>query len=85
MRRRGVVAQASNLAPPDKPRERGSERPPDWLRRRHSSRLSPLGQWAAVAADKASSRRQAGGREGVIHTSFAMRKPRRTEKGKRES
>ena len=40
----------------------------------------PMGR-RTVAADKASSRRQAArdgkGREGVIHTSFAMRKPRR--------
>ena len=27
-----ALAQASNLAPPDKPSRRASERPPDWLR-----------------------------------------------------
>ena len=50
----------------------------------------PMGRRTVATADKASSRRKAAreggkGREGVIHTSFAMRKPRRRERGKRES
>ena len=88
------VAQASNLAPPDKP----SEPPPDWPRRTEeaafftplSPRCSfpsvpparPLGQWAVLAAAKAL--KETADKAGVIHTSFWLRKPRRRE-GKIES
>ena len=84
------VAQASNLAPPDKP----SEPPPDWPRRTEEAAFftpllavpSPPFRPPGHSASGPSwprpkpSRRQAD----VIHTSFWMRKPRRRE-GKIES